>query len=242
MEQRPLRLGDLVDDYCPRERRLTNHAIVAIVEQEIRQTRCTTCDAEHVYKGGKAPVRKKKDTTAALYDQVLANVTGSAVNGGAAVAAPPETAAPVAAAPPEQTKPAPAAKVARVAKVAEAEPVDPVPTPAAPEEPAAPEPPPVDEGWTLHRTLIRATLPRTDSQNPTPRAIPEFTMHQRNVRGSHMFRGGGQDSSGGFTNGNGSGHGRGGGFRGDSQPGSPSGQRPGGGRRRRRSKKPRPTN
>src|SRR5262245_61791875 len=30
MEQRPLRLGDNVDDYCPRERRVTNHAIVAI--------------------------------------------------------------------------------------------------------------------------------------------------------------------------------------------------------------------
>ena len=33
MEQRPLRLGDIVDDYCPRERRITNHAIVAIVER-----------------------------------------------------------------------------------------------------------------------------------------------------------------------------------------------------------------
>ena len=31
MEQRPLRLGDIVDDYCPRERRVTNHAIVALV-------------------------------------------------------------------------------------------------------------------------------------------------------------------------------------------------------------------
>ena len=32
MEQRSLRLGDLVDDYCPRERRVTNHVIVAIVD------------------------------------------------------------------------------------------------------------------------------------------------------------------------------------------------------------------
>ena len=29
MEQRRLRLGDILDDYCPRERRVTNHAIVA---------------------------------------------------------------------------------------------------------------------------------------------------------------------------------------------------------------------
>ena len=47
MQQRQLRLGDIVDDYCPRERRVTNHAIVAMVEQDVKQTRCTTCDTEH---------------------------------------------------------------------------------------------------------------------------------------------------------------------------------------------------
>ena len=62
MEQRRLRLGDILDDYCPRERRLTNHAVVAMVEEDVKQTRCTTCDAEHVYKGGKAPRRKKAET------------------------------------------------------------------------------------------------------------------------------------------------------------------------------------
>src|SRR6187401_2467497 len=76
MEQRPLRLGDLVDDYCPRERRITNHTIVALVDDAIKQTRCTTCDADHVYKGGKTPPRRKKDPTSALYAEVLANATG----------------------------------------------------------------------------------------------------------------------------------------------------------------------
>src|SRR5215204_7142733 len=76
MEQRPLRLGDILDDYCPRERRVTNHAVVAMIEEHIRQTRCTTCDAEHVYKGGKAPRRKKADpdSTGALYKEVLAGI------------------------------------------------------------------------------------------------------------------------------------------------------------------------
>ena len=60
MEQRRLRLGDTLDDYCPRERRVTNHAVVAMIEEDIKQTRCTTCDAEHAYKGGKAPRRRKK--------------------------------------------------------------------------------------------------------------------------------------------------------------------------------------
>ena len=58
MEQRRLRLGDILDDYCPRERRVTNHVVVAMIEDEIKQTRCSTCDAEHPYKGGKAPRRK----------------------------------------------------------------------------------------------------------------------------------------------------------------------------------------
>ena len=64
MEQRPLRLGDIVDDYCPRERRITNHAIVAIVEDAIRQTRCTTCDTEHVYKHAKEPSKRRKEESA----------------------------------------------------------------------------------------------------------------------------------------------------------------------------------
>ena len=60
MEQRPLRLGDIVDDYCPRERRLTNHAIVAMVEEDIQRTRCGSCDAEHEYKEAKVPAPRRK--------------------------------------------------------------------------------------------------------------------------------------------------------------------------------------
>lgn len=231
MEQRPLRLGDLVDDYCPRERRLTNHAIVAIVGDDIKQTRCNTCEAEHVFKGGKVPVRKKKDPAAVLYDQVLANVTAGTV-----VAPPPP----------------------RVAEAVVAAAADPAPltAPAPPTPPTPPTPPAVDEGWTLHRTLIRASLPRNENHVPTPRPIPEFTMHQRNVRGSQSFRSGGgfghdrQANGHGPVNGRDNGHSRGNGFRsegprGEGQPGggpdAPNGHRPpGSGRRRRRSKKPRP--
>ena len=74
MEQRRLRLGDILDDYCPRERRVTNHAVVAMIEENVKQTRCTTCDAEHAYKGGREPRRRKKDTTGALYREVLADM------------------------------------------------------------------------------------------------------------------------------------------------------------------------
>src|SRR5215813_6957212 len=72
MQQRQLRLGDILDDYCPRERRLTNHAVVAMVGPDVKQVRCTTCDAEHEYKHAKVPrQRKKSDAPAALYAQVL---------------------------------------------------------------------------------------------------------------------------------------------------------------------------
>ncbi len=74
MEQRPLRLGDILDDYCPRERRVTNHAIVAMIGEGVQQTRCTTCDSEHAYKGGRPPRRKKKDAPSALYREVLAGM------------------------------------------------------------------------------------------------------------------------------------------------------------------------
>src|SRR4051812_44598970 len=73
MQQRQLRLGDILDDYCTRERRLTNHAVVAMVGDTVKQTRCTTCDTEHEYKHAKVPPqRRKNDTPPALYAQVAA--------------------------------------------------------------------------------------------------------------------------------------------------------------------------
>src|SRR5215831_14223698 len=74
MQQRQLRLGDILDDYCPRERRVTNHAVVAMIGADVKQTRCTTCDSEHEYKHAKVPrQRRKTETPAALYAQVLSN-------------------------------------------------------------------------------------------------------------------------------------------------------------------------
>src|SRR3954468_19923326 len=85
MQQRQLRLGDILDDYCPRERRVTNHAVVAMLENEVKQTRCTTCDTDHEYKHAKVPrQRRKTETPAALYSQVLANAPKRVSHDGAA--------------------------------------------------------------------------------------------------------------------------------------------------------------
>lgn len=167
MEQRSLRLGDIVDDYCPRERRVTNHAIVAIVEDAIRQTRCTTCDHEHVFKQGREPRRRKKSEET-LFDQVLADVTG------VKVVVPPSPAE-VPRAPLAVAVPAPAA-----APLRSGSPSDDAPAP----DPTPPPPNPgVPENWAAHRTLIRATLPKSGDEPAPPRPIPEFTMHQRTPSG-----------------------------------------------------------
>jgi hypothetical protein len=194
MEQRPLRLGDIVDDYCPRERRITNHAIVALVGDAIRQTRCTTCDAEHVYKEAKVPRRKKPD---ALYDQVLAEASPAQlvplkddVDLPALAAAATGSDDPAVSKPPDPDRP-----VADTASTGDPEPPQPETR--------------TEDLWAAHRPLIRATLPRTENDPPTPRPIPEFTMHQRRTRGGQMFRQGGWQGQGnGNVRHNGFRHGR----------------------------------
>jgi len=231
MEQRPLRLGDIVDDYCPRERRITNHAIVAIVEQSVKQTRCTTCDHEHIYKEAKEPKRRKKDETSALYSQVLSGLQKTPAG-----TFPEETDS-------VSDEETPAAEAAADdtaggdvrAAAAEPEAVD------APGD----EQPESDEIWPMHRRLIRAQLPRTGNEPPAPRPIPEFTVRQPGARGGHRQWGRG---AAGTPNGNhagqgrgrgGQGHGGGGRGRGFAPPrqdggrGGPGGGRPGGGRGRR---------
>jgi hypothetical protein len=180
MQARRLRLGDVVDDYCPRERRLSNHVIVAIVDDTIKQTRCSTCDYEHPYKDGKLPARRaKKDGTSALFKQVLDNVTDGVVlaepepppsppvrgvlrtNGATTNGEAPEVS--VDAAPPEPPR----------------YPVQPPPLPIAARDAAvdeAEDAQPRDEG-PVHRTLIRATLPRIESDVPA-RPIPTFTVRE----------------------------------------------------------------
>lgn len=54
-----LRLGDDVDDFCIKCKRLTNHAIVAMMESEPAKVRCRTCYHEHAFL--KAEVPPKKD-------------------------------------------------------------------------------------------------------------------------------------------------------------------------------------
>jgi len=175
MQQRQLRLGDILDDYCPRERRVTNHAVVAMVEADVKQTRCTTCDTEHDYKHAKVPrQRRKANTPPALYAQVLAGGPKRVVH--------------------ESPEPGDLSDDA----IAESDPVVEPPLAAA-----GSETPEVvtesgddqdeversDDGedGPVHRPLIRATLPRQEGQPPPPRQGPDFTIRQPGGR-PHRFR------------------------------------------------------
>ena len=199
MQQRRLRLGDILDDYCPRERRVTNHAVVAMVEEDVKQTRCTTCDTEHVYKGGKTPRRKKADATGKLYKQVLAGLTDDPAIP-VSPSADSESAQSIEAEPEMPFEPVVAAvaveevavavAAARADMLDEREDVDDI----------ADEPQPsfIEDG-PVHRPLIRAQLPRVEGVK-LERQAPDFTIRQASARGN--FRGHGGSGQGG--NGSGS--------------------------------------
>ena len=106
MEQRQHGLGDVLDDYCPRERRVTNHAVVALVGDEIKLTRCTTCDTEHPYKAARVPPRRQTRLVAALSSASSASAAPALQEPASAEPAAPETspAPPSAVAPAEPSR------------------------------------------------------------------------------------------------------------------------------------------
>jgi len=92
---RELRLGDIIDDFCVKCRRLTNHAIVSLMNGAAAKVRCRTC----YYRNEIAPPTKKELLKQKeLYEAVLAGV------------------APVEAAPVEEAVPAPEAAPVRKKK------------------------------------------------------------------------------------------------------------------------------
>ena len=191
--QRQLRLGDILDDYCPRERRVTNHAIVAMLGSDVKQTRCSTCDTEHEYKQAKVPrQRRKADTPAALYAAVLNGGPKRVAHGTEApkddLAGPvdgpngngslPSAAGPDSHEADEAAEPAPPGALA----AAEGDAAD---GNAESDEMADRE---LEEDGPVHRPLIRASLPRTEGTPPPQRQAPDFTIRQPGGRPPNRFR------------------------------------------------------
>jgi Ni/Co efflux regulator RcnB len=242
MQQRQLRLGDILDDYCPRERRLTNHAVVAMVGDDVKQTRCTTCDAEHEYKHAKVPrQRRKSETPAALYAQVAAGGPKRVVHDAAPADGAGEPANGAVVPHEEHIEEQPVEAVEAIAApVAAAAPDEHAVTAAAPQHEAhhdddvyaEAEEDDDDRGnrdeqdGPIHRRLIRASLPRQEGQQPPTRPIPEFTIRQPGGR-PNRFRPRHQHGVGGGGN---AGHQFGGNrSNGNVHGGPPRGMRSGGG-------------
>ena len=66
-----IRLGDVIDDYCPRCKLLLNHAVASMVEGKVVKVICQTCHSEHPYKNALVPPKKRPGPRAVLFDQVL---------------------------------------------------------------------------------------------------------------------------------------------------------------------------
>ncbi len=204
MQQRQPRLGDILDDYCPRERRVTNHAVVAMIGQDVKQTRCTTCDAEHEYKHARVPrQRRKSETPPALLSQAVGGGPKRVVhehepaqNGSDGQT--PEVE------PGDRLEPKPLTIVQETeaaAIVAEHVSASSDLTPDTSEESEIN----LEDG-PVHRPLIRATLPRPEGQPPPSRPVPEFTLRQpgrpgsfrpRHQRGAALFHGNRSGNTGG---------------------------------------------
>jgi hypothetical protein len=171
MQQRRVRLGDILDDYCPRERRITNHVVVAMIDDRVKQTRCTTCDADHEFREAKLPAPRRRKAGAG--DGVLVDARPRRL--------PANGAEPPLDVPDEGMGAADGAQDAEAAP--EHEPLELAESPAEGDTSDTDgSPPPADhDEWPVHRPLIRATLPRPEGQTPE-RKTPDFTMRSAGGR------------------------------------------------------------
>lgn len=80
------RLGDIIDDYCVKCKRIMNHAVVSLLNDEPAKVRCRTCHNDHDFRHEQPPPPKVDTRKQALFNEVLAKVApGSAVGPAEAV-------------------------------------------------------------------------------------------------------------------------------------------------------------
>jgi hypothetical protein len=71
---REVRLGDVIDDFCVKCKRIMNHSVVSLVDSQPAKVRCRTCYNDHDYRHEQAPPPKVDPRKAALFNAVLAKV------------------------------------------------------------------------------------------------------------------------------------------------------------------------
>jgi hypothetical protein len=75
---REVRLGDDIDDFCIRCKRIMNHAVVSVLNAEPAKVRCRTCHSDHDYRHELAPPPKVDLRKQALFTEVLKKVDPTA--------------------------------------------------------------------------------------------------------------------------------------------------------------------
>jgi cytochrome c553 len=72
---REVRLGDDIDDYCVRCKRIMNHSVVSVLGGVPAKVRCRTCHNDHDYRHEQAPPPRTDARKQALFQEVLKKVS-----------------------------------------------------------------------------------------------------------------------------------------------------------------------
>jgi hypothetical protein len=78
MLMRDIRLGDDIDDFCVRCKRVMNHAVVSVIAGAAAKVRCRTCHSDHDFRNEQPPPPKVDARKAALFQEVLKKVNPDA--------------------------------------------------------------------------------------------------------------------------------------------------------------------
>lgn len=88
---REVRLGDVIDDFCVKCKRVMNHSVVSMLGRDPAKVRCRTCYNDHDYRHEQAPPPKVDLRKATLFNEVLSKLQP---DGASASPAPEAAAAP----------------------------------------------------------------------------------------------------------------------------------------------------
>jgi hypothetical protein len=75
---RDVRLGDDIDDFCVRCKRVMNHNVVSVIKGVAAKVRCRTCHNDHDFRHEQPPPPKVDSRKAALFNEVLKTVDPAA--------------------------------------------------------------------------------------------------------------------------------------------------------------------
>ncbi|MBZ5595504.1 MAG: hypothetical protein LAP39_24940 [Acidobacteriia bacterium] len=71
---REVQLGDVIDDFCVKCKRIMNHSVVSMMGPDPAKVRCRTCYSDHDYRHEQAPPPKVDNRKSALFNEVLSKL------------------------------------------------------------------------------------------------------------------------------------------------------------------------